>query len=447
MRTDKRIVEGQLNPRLLAIVGVVTMCLTIVVAELVQHSAAETRARAPVVGRYRLRLPDYSQGTNAVPASAEYDLTLNNNGTAQLEEITTKTSLIAQGTWRLEDDGVTIDVDELYGKRAPRSSEIRCEMLDGFPVAIDLVLGETLHNLENARFTLGAGERHPLVPKLHSLLAGIQWLRFTDPGHDLYTEETRKAVVAFQASQGQEPSGEVNEATWELLGSPQPPLPTPTPLPSAMDVMGTQGLAELLNLPTHTDDGRPIVYLTFDDGPSDYTPQIVDLLAAHDARATFFVVGEQVELEPDAMRMVVQGGHRVGNHGYDHASLEGLSLEAFIGQVGQTEQAILSAAGDLLTVGYNVRYLRPPYGITDDNARQYAANLGYTLVLWDVDPQDWRRPGADVISDYILGNVFPGVIVLMHDGGGDCTQSVQALKTVLRELSAQGFAFRSIIIP
>ena len=64
-----------------------------------------------------------------------------------------------------------------------------------------------------------------------------------------------------------------------------------------------------------------------------------------------------------------------------------------------------------------------------------------------MDPQDWRRPGARAISDYILSNIFPGVVVLMHDGGGDCTQSVQALATVLSELSAQHYAFHRIVLP
>jgi peptidoglycan/xylan/chitin deacetylase (PgdA/CDA1 family) len=137
----------------------------------------------------------------------------------------------------------------------------------------------------------------------------------------------------------------------------------------------------------------------------------------------------------------------VGNHTYDHTSLEGLSPEAFMDQVERTKVAILDAAGDLLTLDHDVRYLRPPYGATDANTRQYAADLGYAVVLWDVDPQDWRRPGAQVISDHILRSVSAGAIVLMHDGGGDRSQSVQALGTVLEELSKQGYAFHTVFLP
>lgn len=432
----------------LTIFAIVTMCLTIVVSELVQNSAAESRARDRVAGRYRLRLAGEYEETSTPPAAAEYHLILNNNGTVQLDEVNAgKASLIALGQWEPDGDGVILEVDELYGERVSPSREVHYKMEDGFPVAAVVSPGDALYTLKDAHFTIGAGERHPLVRELHSRLSSIYWLGFTDPAHDLYTEATRKAVVAFQESQGLYPDGEVDEATWMLLGDPQPPLPTPTPLPSAMDVMGTQGLAELLNLPLYTDDGRPIVYLTFDDGPSEHTPQVLDLLASYDAKATFFVVGEQVEFLPGTLRLEVQGGHTVGNHSFDHTALESLSLEGFVAQVGQTEQAIFNAAGDLFPLGYNVRYLRPPYGITDDSAVLYAAGLGYAIVLWDVDPQDWRRPGAEVISDYILSNVFPGVIVLLHDGGGDCTQSVQALATVLRELGAQGYAFHRIMLP
>jgi peptidoglycan/xylan/chitin deacetylase (PgdA/CDA1 family) len=208
--------------------------------------------------------------------------------------------------------------------------------------------------------------------------------------------------------------------------------------------MGAMVLPSLL---TYTDDGRPIVYLTFDDGPSDYTPQVLSLLARYDAQATFFVLGEQVEIKPDQIRIEMLSGHYVGSHSYDHTSLVGLSSEAFIAQMKRTEQAIVNATGDLHSLGHRVRYLRPPYGDTDATVLQRAADLGYDVVLWDVDSEDWQRPGAETISDYVLSNVFPGAIVLMHDGGRDCEQSVEALETVLRELSVQGYAFHKIVIP
>ncbi|MDD3828450.1 MAG: polysaccharide deacetylase family protein [Anaerolineae bacterium] len=165
------------------------------------------------------------------------------------------------------------------------------------------------------------------------------------------------------------------------------------------------------------------------------------------AQATFFVLGQQADNKPDLIRVEALGQHYVGNHTWDHTSPEGLSPEAFMDQVERTKQAILDAAGDLFTLDHDIRFLRPPYGATDANTQQYAADLGYAVVLWDVDPQDWRRPGAKVISDHIVRSVSPGAIVLMHDGGGDRTQSVEALGSVLRELSAQGYAFHNIFVP
>jgi len=94
----------------------------------------------------------------------------------------------------------------------------------------------------------------------------------------------------------------------------------------------------------------------------------------------------------------------------------------------------------------DVKYLRPPYGATDANTRNYAAALGYAVVMWDIDPQDWRQPGADVIASHIISSVYPGAIVLSHDGGGDRTQTLAAYETVMRELSAQGYVFRNIFV-
>jgi peptidoglycan/xylan/chitin deacetylase (PgdA/CDA1 family) len=168
------------------------------------------------------------------------------------------------------------------------------------------------------------------------------------------------------------------------------------------------------------------------------------LLKQYNAHATFFNVGKSVSAWPQLVRDVAQSGHYVADHTWDHSDLAGLTKEEFIAEAERTKQAILQAAGDLFTLDKDVRYLRPPYGSTDAATRQYAAELGYTIVMWDVDPQDWRRPGTEAIADHVLSHVFPGAIVLMHDGGGDRTQSVAALEIILRELSAQGYKFYNI---
>ena len=110
--------------------------------------------------------------------------------------------------------------------------------------------------------------------------------------------------------------------------------------------------------------------------------------------------------------------------------------------VAADSQIVLDIALDLFGLDRDVRCLRPPYGATDANTRNYAVSLGYAVVMWDIDPQDWRNPGSRVIASHIVSSAYPGAIILMHDGGGDRSQTVVAL----RELSAQGYVFRNICV-
>jgi peptidoglycan/xylan/chitin deacetylase (PgdA/CDA1 family) len=226
--------------------------------------------------------------------------------------------------------------------------------------------------------------------------------------------------------------------------------PAPTAAPAQTSSWARRGQALLEKLPDRTADGKPVVYLSFDDGPNSagpgggYTQQMLDLLKRSGGHVTFFNVGASVSAWPQLVRAAASSQHYIANHTWDHASLEGMTKEQFLDEVERTRQAILKAAGDLFTLDKDVHYLRPPYGATDANTRRFAAELGYAVVMWDVDPQDWRRPGVQEIADHVLSHVFPGAIVLMHDGGGDRSQSVTALEIILRELSAQGYVFYTI---
>jgi peptidoglycan/xylan/chitin deacetylase (PgdA/CDA1 family) len=432
------------------IVGLIAVGLLILQSD----ENAETGLDPQFVGRYRLQAPNYYQGGTAPPSYVAYYLYLDGGGTARFEEERLEggeVTVIAQGTWEWDGEGADIQINELLGNPVSPPELIRYENRDGFPVATAYAADGTLYDLEQAKFTIGAGERHPLVNELHRRMAAIDWLGFNDPGDDLFTEETRKAVVAFQEAQGLLPNGEVNAATWVLLGNPDPPVPTPAPPPAAAlppsdGGTGDLGVPDLSNLPTHTEDGKPIAYFTFDDGPSGYTQQLVDLFAQYNGQATFFVLGQQVDAQPDIVRSATQAGHYIANHSYSHTSLAGIGEEGFLDEVERTRQAILNAAGDLFTLDKDVRYLRPPYGATDANTRQYAANLGYAVVMWDIDPQDWRQPGVDILANHIISSVYPGAIVLSHDGGGERSQTVEAYRKVLAELSSQGYGFRNIFV-
>ncbi len=240
----------------------------------------------------------------------------------------------------------------------------------------------------------------------------------------------------------------------EVLADQLPPTPAVAPTPTAAPAQpvsyARRGQPLLENLPARTADGKPVIYLTFDDGPNadgaegGYTQQVVNLFKKANGHTTFFNVGRSVATWPQLVRVAAAEKHYIANHTWDHQSLEGMTREQFLDEVERTRQAILKAAGDLFSLDKDVHYLRPPYGATDVNTRRFAADLGYAVVMWDVDPQDWRRPGVQEIADHVVAHAFPGAIILMHDGGGERTQSVAALEIILRELSAKGYVFYSI---
>gem|GEM_PF-1447573 len=178
-----------------------------------------------------------------------------------------------------------------------------------------------------------------------------------------------------------------------------------------------------------------VIYLTFDDGPSSYTQSILDVLARTNAKATFFVVGRQAAGQTELLRAMVDAGHGVANHTYNHPSLPALGKDRFRNEVVNTAQVL----GDL-----DHGCLRPPYGAVSKAVRANAAELGYAVVLWTIDPRDWTRPGAAAIADAVIKRATPGGIVVLHDGGGDRSQTVAALEMILPRLAEQGYTFAAL---
>ena len=321
---------------------------------------------------------------------------------------------------------------------------------------------------------LGSGDRGRRVKALHQRLACLRVPGFNDPGRyfDEYHEPTRQAVVQFQADHGLTPTGVVGAVTWNAIeeaaaASPDcnvqaqalPPnayyvLARDAPVDDALadnqpadeeaadEEAADDQLADIASRPSYGAAGQPVVYLTFDDGPhAAYTLPMLEILARYNAVGTFFVLGVQVQRFPEALEQVVAGGHQVASHTVNHPSLANLTREEFIGEVVGGDEAIRAVVGDRADP---LRCLRPPYGAVDARTAPLAAELGKALVMWDVDPQDWRQPGAGQIASYVLSHASPGAIILMHDGGGGRSQTVAALETVLAELSSRGYEFRSI---
>ncbi|WP_063774119.1 polysaccharide deacetylase family protein [Streptacidiphilus rugosus] len=178
---------------------------------------------------------------------------------------------------------------------------------------------------------------------------------------------------------------------------------------------------------------RPQVALTFDDGPDPVlTRRILDVLARYDARATFFCVGHHVAALPDEVRRTAAAGHELGNHSWSHPFLPDLTPTQLSAQVERTSEAIERLTGRAPT------RFRPPYGSQTPEVLRVLATHPTTLTFWDVDSRDWARPGPDRIAATVLDAAGPGSVVLMHEGGGDRRQTVQALPAVIEGLLARG---------
>ena len=280
-------------------------------------------------------------------------------------------------------------------------------------------------------YTLGSGDRGRHVRALQQRLVRVRGLGFLDPGryYDLYDSATREAVIQVQQQADLEPTGVVDEATWAAV---EAAWQQPEPQPAPANVQPSQPSA-------HDASGAPVVYLTFDDGPHPtWTPRVLDVLDLYGAPATFFVLGQSATRYPEIVERLVAEGHEAENHTYDHVWLDRAPRDLFISQVNAADDALHAAAGERVDP---IACLRPPYAAMNEHTRDLAAELGKSIVLWSVDTQDWRRPGADQIASHVMTNVRPGSIVLMHDGGGDRSQTVEALAAVLEGLTGRGYEF------
>ncbi len=181
------------------------------------------------------------------------------------------------------------------------------------------------------------------------------------------------------------------------------------------------------------------VALTFDDGPADpYTEEYLDILGRYGAKATFFNLGENAENYPDIAKEVVAQGHQLCNHTMAHNQLTAVDAETVYNEIMRSEKAIEKASGVATT------HLRPPYG--DFTERSWLGSGGSITasIRWNADSQDWKLPGVDTIVSNSLINLHSGTIILMHDGGGDRSQDVEALPLLIEELQSQGYTFVTI---
>lgn len=205
-----------------------------------------------------------------------------------------------------------------------------------------------------------------------------------------------------------------------------PDINLPNGLPQEVGVSHSRGRTNL-----------PYIAMTFDDGPHPQnTPRLLDMLRERNIKATFYVIGRSVNMYPQIVRRMVAEGHEVGNHTWTHRKLTALSDASVRIEMDRTRDIIIEACG------VKPRTMRPPYGALRQNQRAWIyKEYGYPTILWNVDPEDWRRPGLSVVTSRIINNTRNGSIVLAHDLH---KPTVDAMPATLDGLLRRGFKFVTV---
>ncbi|MFI9149990.1 glycosyltransferase [Streptomyces sp. NPDC053367] len=224
----------------------------------------------------------------------------------------------------------------------------------------------------------------------------------------------------------------------------RPPAPTdkvPDEILNGGPVIDTRaGRPDTLSVAGHR------LVLTFDDGPDpEWTPKVLDVLKKHHAHAVFFVTGTMASRHPDLVRRMVEEGHEVGLHTFNHPDLSYQSKKRIDWELSQNQLAITGAAG------IRTSLFRPPYSSFSDAmdnkswpVTEYIGSRGYITVVNNTDSEDWRKPGVDEIIRRATPKNGKGAIVLMHDSGGDRHQTVEALDRFLPQMQAEGYKFQNL---
>lgn len=188
------------------------------------------------------------------------------------------------------------------------------------------------------------------------------------------------------------------------------------------------------------------VAITFDDGPDPiYTPEILDILEEKNVKATFFLVGKNVETYPEIARRIAREGHSIGNHTYSHRSLIPLSAKGTVSEIKKAEKVIEDV------VGIRPTLFRPPRGVYSSFAREFLKQERYTIVLWGISAVDWAELAPHKIVANVVKKVSSGSIILLHDSGdlitykgGNRSSTVKALPKIIDELRDNGCEFVTI---
>ncbi len=223
-----------------------------------------------------------------------------------------------------------------------------------------------------------------------------------------------------------------------------PPTPTAEPVGRALSVYRlseaerayfiAQGLndnvAKLALSKLQLDPNKPVIALTFDDGPSENTDSILDVLEQYGVRATFFVLGYKVEDHSEQIQRAINLNCEIGSHTWAHARYVDRSSAQLATDLQRTEDALWTVAN------YKPRLFRPPYGQLSTSIREGAKQLGYVMILWNVDTRDWEHRNAEMVIDSALKDAKDGSIILFHDL---YASTAEAIETIVPALIEQGY--------
>ncbi|WP_327069699.1 polysaccharide deacetylase family protein [Kitasatospora sp. NBC_01302] len=225
-------------------------------------------------------------------------------------------------------------------------------------------------------------------------------------------------------------AGRTPSAAASTPASPAPATTAGAPVP-AKDAPGS-------SISYATATGGRTVALTFDDGPGKATGQVLALLAQYHAKATFCEIGPQATANPALVKQILAGGHRLCDHTVHHPQpMHTLSHDKQVYEIDAAKDMITAAGGP----GTQVSWFRAPGGDFSADNRQIAVQDGLRPLGWTVDTRDWSKPGVPAIIANVKKELHPGGIILMHDGGGDRSQTVAALQQLLPWLVQQGYTF------
>ena len=180
-----------------------------------------------------------------------------------------------------------------------------------------------------------------------------------------------------------------------------------------------------------------VIAITFDDGPHGVnTPRLLDMLKKRNVKATFYVVGNMVKYNPQLLRRMIAEGHEIGNHTVTHGTLSRMSDAGLRKELQDAHDMIVKETG------VAPKSMRPPGGaITNNQKKLMLKEFGYPTILWSVDPEDWKRPGASVVTSRLVNGARPGGILLVHDLHAP---TVDAMPSALDQLLAKGYRFVTI---